>query len=313
VLALLALVVVGAVVLLYLRSFAGRTGASPTPTVAEAPSPSAAPATTLVPGATDGALRVETTPPGATVVVDGQPRGVTPLEVPGLPFGAHELRVELAGHDAQVQPFNLSSDSARADLKFTLGRSAPGQGTVDVVSTPAGARVTIDGQPAGTTPLSGLTLKAGRHRIALALDGHEPWSGTFSVQGGRTARVDRPLVALAVQATPAPSPQVAAVDTNRIYENGRDVDVPAKRLAGTTASYPDKAPRLKSGQEVAVALRFVVTETGQVTDVEVVESAGPLVDQAVMQAVSNWRYSPAVKRGTAVKVRVQFRQRFRAG
>jgi protein TonB len=116
-----------------------------------------------------------------------------------------------------------------------------------------------------------------------------------------------------VAATPAPSPRAPPVDTARIYENGRDVDVPAKRLSGTTASYPDKAPRLKSGQEVAVALRFVVTETGEVTDVEVVESGGPLVDQAVMQAVRNWRYSPAVKRGTIVRVRVQFRQRFRAG
>jgi TonB family protein len=313
VLALLALVVVGGVVLLYLRSFAGKTDATPSPTVAEAPSPTVVPTGAPPAGATDGALRVETTPPGATVVVDGQPRGVTPLEVPGLAFGAHELKVELAGHDAQVQPFTLSAESARADLKFTLGRSAPGQGTVDVVSSPPGASVTIDGQPAGTTPLSGLTLKAGRHRIALSLAGHEPWSGTFSVQGGRTARVDRPLAALAVQATPVPSPKVADVDTSRIYENGRDVDVPAKRLTGATASYPDRAPRLKSGQEVAVALRFVVTETGEVKDVEVVESGGPLVDQAVMQAVSNWRYSPAVKRGTTVKVRVQFRQRFRAG
>ena len=37
------------------------------------------------------------------------------------------------------------------------------------------------------------------------------------------------------------------------------------------------------------------------------------VDEAVLAAVKKWKYSPAVKKGTPVKVRVEFRQTFRAG
>ena len=63
----------------------------------------------------------------------------------------------------------------------------------------------------------------------------------------------------------------------------------------------------------SVRLGFVVTETGEVTDVRVVESAGRVVDDAGLSAVRSWKYSPAVKKGTPVKVRVDFRQTFRAG
>jgi TonB family protein len=114
----------------------------------------------------------------------------------------------------------------------------------------------------------------------------------------------------------APPPTAApdVVDTNRIYVNSpAEVDIPARKLSGASAAYPsDRAARLKSGSSVSVRLGFVVTETGEVTDLRVVESAGRLVDDAVLSAVRTWKYSPAIKRGTPVKVRVDFRQTFRA-
>jgi TonB family protein len=59
---------------------------------------------------------------------------------------------------------------------------------------------------------------------------------------------------------------------------------------------------------------FVVTEEGTVTDVRLVESGGskPL-DEAVLQGVRGWKFSPAVKRGVKVKVRINQKQTFRAG
>jgi TonB family protein len=58
---------------------------------------------------------------------------------------------------------------------------------------------------------------------------------------------------------------------------------------------------------------FVVDEEGDVVDPRVVESGGKIVDDAVVSAVRSWRYSPAVKRGTRVKVRITMKQTFRAG
>jgi TonB family protein len=142
-------------------------------------------------------------------------------------------------------------------------------------------------------------------------EGFETWSGTVSVQAGKRARVDARLRSAAF-AAPTPAPDT--VDVDRIYVNSpAEVDTPAKKVSGMSASYPtDRASRLKSGQSVSVRLGFVVTETGTVTDIRVVESAGRLVDEAVLIAVRTWKYSPAVKKGTKVKVRVDFRQTFRA-
>ena len=60
-------------------------------------------------------------------------------------------------------------------------------------------------------------------------------------------------------------------------------------------------------------VRFVVTETGEVEDVTVVESAGKVVDEVVVAAVKGWKFEPATKRGVKVKVETSFRQTFLGG
>ena len=64
---------------------------------------------------------------------------------------------------------------------------------------------------------------------------------------------------------------------------------------------------------VSVVVRFVVDEKGEVQDLSVVESAGKVVDAAVIQAVRSWRYEPAVKRGVKVRSQMLFKQTFLGG
>jgi hypothetical protein len=48
----------------------------------------------------------------------------------------------------------LSAGAAKSEVRFVLARpAAPEQGGADVVSTPPGASVSVDGRPVGTTPL----------------------------------------------------------------------------------------------------------------------------------------------------------------
>lgn len=57
--------------------------------------------------------------------------------------------------------------------------------------------------------------------------------------------------------------------------------------------YPEAARRAyRTGK---VVLSFTVQPSGSVTDVEVVQSAGPELDQAAVAAVSRWRYEPAMQ------------------
>ncbi len=271
------------------------------------PPPTAAPAS--------GALHLESDPPGAGVRVNGQARGQTPLDVRELPLGDYEVVFERRGYEAQARRVSLSAAAPLVELKAKLVRSAPTTGTAEIVSSPAGAAVTIDGKPLGRTPLARVTLAAGSRSLRLTLDGHLPWSGKLDVVAGQRGRVEVRLKPVAAPpppaATPAPAPEV--VDTARVYQES-EVDVKARKLSGNSPSYPsDRAPRLRSGERVSVLLQFVVSETGEVQDVKVLESGGKVVDDVVVSAVRRWRYAPATRKGTKVKSMTAFKQTFLGG
>jgi serine/threonine-protein kinase len=282
-------------------------GALPAEVGASSPEP--VPAPTLAPP-TAGSIRVESEPPGARVRVNGEAKGQTPLDLAELPFGAYELRVEQRGYEPQVRSVTLDAASPQAEVRVALARPTPARGSADIVSTPAGASVRVDGRAAGRTPLAGFSLAPGTRRVELQLEGHEPWSGTVDVVAGQTGRVEvrlRPLAAPRADPTPEP------VDTERVWAQS-DVDTPPRKLSGDSPSYPRSgAPRLRSGERLSVTVRFVVSEAGEVQDVSVVESGGKVVDGIVIQAVKGWRYEPATKRGVKVRSQMLFKQTFLGG
>jgi TonB family protein len=302
-------VAVGILALFLLRQRAPATTApveGPSPTV-EA---SATPPVEAPPVAVSGSLHIETTPTGAEIAVNGEPRGASPLDLTGLPVGNYEVRAELRGYSAAAQTATIVADAPDVQVKLTLGRNAPVQGALTVSSNPPGAAVSIDGAPMGATPLTDLRFRPGAHRVEITREGYEPWTGSVAVEAGGKARVDAALRAIP-KPTPTPPP---AVDLTRTFLNtNSEVDQLAKKISGASASYPSNAPRLKSGESVSVAVSFVVDENGDVIDPKVIESSGKQLDEAVLQALRKWKYQPALKQGTPVKVKITFKQTFRAG
>ena len=319
-----ALLVVGGVVLLLLLGLGlgglalvrrrTETVASPPPTLppttVAAAVPTAAPSV-LPPPSVPGAVHVESQPPGATVTVDDQPRGVTPLDVPDLALGHHDVKVELKGYAPATQAVELVTDTPRAELKLTLARVAPAMGVADILSTPLGATVKVDGAVVGRTPLVDFRLKPGPHRVEVSKDGYETWSQTGAA-GGKKLFLDANLRPVA-RATPPPTAAPEAVDVNKVYAEN-EVDTPPKKLSGMSASYPSgRAPRLKTGDSVSVTLNYVVNETGRIADLKVTESGGKVVDEEVLSALKDWKYAPGSKRGTNVKVRLVRKFTFKGG
>ncbi len=291
------------------RSRAEAPSATPPPVAEATPTPAAQ--VTVAP-TTTGSLHVETTPPGATITVNGEAKGPSPLDLTGLPVGNYEVRAELRGYETKTETATIADSAREPQLKIALTRITPVTGSVEVVSEPTGAVVTVDGNRAGVTPVVDLKLRPGAHRVELSAEGHEPWSGSVTVEAGKKARLEASLRAIP-KATPTPPP-VAAVDPNKTYVNtATDVDILAKKASGSTASYPSGAPRLKSGDAVSVSVTFVVDANGDVDDVKVVESAGAAIDESVIKAIRKWKYSPAIKQGQKVKVKIAFKQTFRAG
>jgi TonB family protein len=255
-----------------------------------------------------GALHVESEPAGATVTINGEARGVTPLDVADLFLGNHEVKVELRGYAAVTQTVVLSEDSPKSELKLPLSKAAPAMGVVDILSTPAGATVKIDGAGVGQTPLLNFSVKAGKHEVEIVKEGHEPWTSPLTVRKSKS-KLEAQLRPIA---KPTPVPVVSDVpDPNKTYDQS-DVDTPPKQTVTSSASYPKDAPKLKSGSSVSVSGTFVVTVGGNVEDIQIKESGSEPVDRAVMAALAKRKYTPGMKKGVKVKVRVPFRQTFQA-
>ena len=123
-------------------------------------------------------------------------------------------------------------------------------------------------------------------------------------------------------AAPAPATPAANVDPEPADDGASgpadleaglvalDDDVtPPQRVEGSTASYPDLARRKRLAGTITVTM--IVSETGEVLEPRVVESAGEILDQAVLDAIASWRFEPARKGDKAVRVRWTVRQTFR--
>jgi hypothetical protein len=175
---------------------------------------------------TDGTLVMTTNPPGAKLFVDGVERGVTPLTI-ALKPGAHALEVRGDG-PPRLMPITMTG-GAQVSQYIELPKTASTFGQLQVRSEPAGARVTVDGAPRGTSPVTVADLTPGEHAVVLESD-HGSVKQIVSIEAGLTASLMVPLGG-AASAEGAPVSgwiAVSAPTDVQIFEN--------KRLIGTSQS-----------------------------------------------------------------------------
>jgi TonB family protein len=252
-----------------------------------------------------GGLRIETDPPGAVVSVDGKEAGLSPVALPKVRPGVHMVRVSRDGYAPAGLTLEVRNGEPQLPLRFVM---EPLTAKLRLQTDPAQASVVVDGKAVGTTPLDGLNLQPGRHEVRVERRGYVGTRREIEASAGQTVDVSLKLEkerrAEAVW-TPVTPPPVQEGDLVQL-----DASVtPPQRIKGEAASYPRIAEQFRMLGIVSVD--FIVDEKGQPQDLHVVESAGEILDQAVVQAVRGWRFSPARKGGLAVKVHWQARQEFR--
>jgi serine/threonine-protein kinase len=212
---------------------------------------------------------------------------------------AFDLTVRYGGAADDEQPGTMHSartmnGAAPTTAAAPAAAPAAGAGVIVVESEPPGARVCVDGRPMGLTPAS-VTVAFGRHGLRLDGDGHAP------VELWAEVTRERPLRAVTVSLPAAAVPA-------RFVDFGPDV-TPPRRVAGSAPVYPEAARA--RGIEGAPVLEIWVGEEGDVLDLSVVESAGSLLDTALLEAVAGWRFAPALRAGVPVAVRMTVQHVFR--
>jgi hypothetical protein len=151
-----------------------------------------------VPPVESGRLLVRSTPAGAAVVIDGQSRGVTPLTLPELAFGAHTIEVSDPGHDTRQQRVTLSERRPARSVDFKLRPTSASAhattttnstGSLQVASRPSGAQVFIDDNLIGTTPFLLSNVATGSRRLRIVLSGYKIWTTSVQIEPSARFRV----------------------------------------------------------------------------------------------------------------------------
>src|SRR4029453_14681688 len=190
-------------------------------------------------------------------------------------------------------------------LRFTL---QPATGTLRIESEPSRASVKLDGRDVGTTPVVALPVTPGGHELRVESAGFRPWVRRVNASLGETVqvtayigRVDDP------KARKKALRSRGWLQRGDLVEMGPGVTAPRK-VFGDPAPSPDAARRLRLRGTVPVEL--ILTEIGEVVEPRVLESAGEILDQALLDAVRHWRYEPADLNGLKVRGRIQESQTF---
>jgi len=202
-----------------------------------------------------GELAITTTPAGADVFVDGEPRGQSPgagnrllLRLPAAK--TYTVRAALAGRDAVEKSVRVLADSTLG-LHLALAEALV---EVTVLSHPEGASIDIEGRPAERTTLAQplvRSLAAGAHRIHASLEGHVAVDSTVQVTG-KTQRVVFSL---------REEPLGELVIVGDVY--ARQIRVDGQRVATDVQHY--KLPSLRPG----VHQLYVQMQDGTNLEVEV--------------------------------------------
>jgi len=137
-----------------------------------------------------GTLAIESDPTGADVVLDGQPKGVTPIT---LTVAAGPHVVEIGAGEARREVRRRIEAGTRV-FEYVSLPAVQKTGRLSVDSRPPGARVSVDGRFRGVAPVELDGLAAGRHQVSVT-DGVSTAVEPVDVRPGAAASIVVPLPA----------------------------------------------------------------------------------------------------------------------
>lgn len=192
-------------------------------------------------------LDVTSIPEGAAVTINGVYRGVTPIRVDKIQEGQSFLEVVADGYAPYKEQLLLAAGETFAVHTPLLALPA----TLSIVSIPDGARIYVDNEYKGETPLVIEKMLAGSYRVRVEKDGFELMARTVDVANNKTVTEEFRMTANVGGIRVVTSPADVS-----IFIAGKLV---GKTLAGTNAtdqiSNPLEIPGLSLGETEIVFQR----------------------------------------------------------
>ncbi|MBI2377696.1 MAG: serine/threonine protein kinase [Deltaproteobacteria bacterium] len=173
-------------------------------------------------------VKLTSWPPGARVLVDGRRiSGLTPLELPAMSPGEQvTVVVEADGHAPETRIVRAEED--RVEVKLRAARF------IEVLSTPSGAHVKIDGSSVGSTPIFALPIVGQRgYTIEVSAEGFQSARTKVGPKDDR-AHFEFELKPKSTPATTSSSPRLKELEARlveldrRLVQEKREMDVAEK-------------------------------------------------------------------------------------
>lgn len=155
----------------------------------------------------------------ATVLCNGVELGVTPFYTFFDEAKSHRIVFRADGYQEVAMSLDLSNGRPRVVDQELLSDS----GTLQVTTTPVGARLLVNGVDRGFTPCTLSRMREGEHTLSIRADGYQAAEHTFSIVAGETAALDFVLKRLPAGLTISTIPAGARVYVDEIYRGSSDL------------------------------------------------------------------------------------------
>jgi len=132
----------------------------------------------------DGYVEVITAPSGASITVDSNFKGQSPIKFAVSPDKKHKISALKEGYNVAAQTVSVGSSKTE---NITL-QLKPELAAVQVISSPANAQLFVDGQPRGSANQT-IQLPTHAHEIEIRLPGHVSYSGSLTPRKGIRKRL----------------------------------------------------------------------------------------------------------------------------
>ena len=132
-----------------------------------------------------GTVVIESTPAEATVIVDGDEAGTTPVTLKLSP-GEHAVELQQGG---RRQTIEFTVEAGAQMTRRVEWAKVTATGSLEITSDPVGARVLLDGEDVGETPLTLSDLAVGRHTVVLQGPAGSV-ANTVRIREAQTAKLD---------------------------------------------------------------------------------------------------------------------------
>jgi TolB-like protein len=209
-----------------------------------------------------GSMNIYSEPPGASIYLDNNPAGLTPMSLKKVAEGEHEIRLVKENYKEWAQKVTVRSFQP-TDVKATLEVS-PGMLTIN--SNPSKASIYLKGSFVAETPHTLTNIPPGEVVIRIDKDGFEEWTTSILIQPNSHEVIDAVLKekvgALSITSRPD---NATVILTKRGQESGQVIGkTPILNFTTTIGDYRVSVEK----QDYFTDVKQVLVQNKQLVDVQ---------------------------------------------